>query len=123
MDLVAELSSNTKILNETLKVVPLIAKAAEYRHYTQHVHLLETVCKQVRDRSTCIRIQYMCREDRHIIYMLIYIKEYIKIKYLKVLLSEVRISNDDVRLSYFSRNLFSIDRKCVLLIGYNTRCL
>ena len=47
MDLVAELSSNTKVVNDVLKVVPLMAKAAEYRHYTQHLHLLETVCKQV----------------------------------------------------------------------------
>ncbi|XP_031559428.1 uncharacterized protein LOC116295668 [Actinia tenebrosa] len=45
--LVVELADNAKNHKEVVEVLPLIAKAAGYRHYTQHPYLLETVCKQL----------------------------------------------------------------------------
>ncbi|KAK3733797.1 hypothetical protein QZH41_015115, partial [Actinostola sp. cb2023] len=46
--LVVELSDNAKSHQEVISALPLMAKATEIRHYTQHPYLLETVCKQVR---------------------------------------------------------------------------
>ena len=47
VDLVAELSQNTKAQKEVISLIPLVAQAAHFKHYTQHLHLLETVCTQV----------------------------------------------------------------------------
>ena len=47
MDLVAELSANSKAHKEVISMIPLVAHAAHYKHYTQHLHLMETVCTQV----------------------------------------------------------------------------
>ena len=47
MDLVAELSQNLKAQKEVISLMPLMAQAAHFKHYTQHLHLLETVCTQV----------------------------------------------------------------------------
>lgn len=47
MDLVAELSTNPKAHKEVISLIPLVAQTAHYKHYTQHLHLLETVCTQV----------------------------------------------------------------------------
>ena len=47
VDLVAELSQNPKAQKEVFNLIPLMAQAAHFKHYTQHLHLLETVCTQV----------------------------------------------------------------------------
>lgn len=47
VDLVAELSTNPKAHKEVITLLPLVAQAAHYKHYTQHLHLLETVCTQL----------------------------------------------------------------------------
>ncbi|XP_022785332.1 uncharacterized protein LOC111325729 [Stylophora pistillata] len=47
VDLVAELSTNSKAHKEVITLLPLVAQAAHYKHYTQHLHLLETVCTQL----------------------------------------------------------------------------
>ena len=47
VDLVAELSQNSKAQKEVISLIPLVAQAAHFKHYTQHLHLLETVCTQV----------------------------------------------------------------------------
>ena len=47
VDLVAELSANPKAHKEVISLIPLLSHAAHYKHYTQHLHLLETVCTQV----------------------------------------------------------------------------
>lgn len=47
VDLVAELSQNPKAQKEVISLIPLVAQAAHFKHYTQHLHLLETVCTQV----------------------------------------------------------------------------
>ena len=54
MDLVAELSTNPKAHKEVITLMPLIAEAAHYKHYTQHLHLLETVCTQVNQLGNII---------------------------------------------------------------------
>ncbi|KAJ7369805.1 hypothetical protein OS493_036321 [Desmophyllum pertusum] len=47
VDLVAELSTNPKAHKEVISLIPLVAQTAHYKHYTQHLHLLETVCTQL----------------------------------------------------------------------------
>ena len=47
VDLVAELSQNPKAQKEVISLIPLVTQAAHFKHYTQHLHLLETVCTQV----------------------------------------------------------------------------
>lgn len=47
MDLVAELSSNAQAHKEVVSVIPLVAQVTQHKHYTQHLHLMETVCSQV----------------------------------------------------------------------------
>ena len=43
----AELSQINSLNQDLGKILPLLSKAASYQHYTQHVNLLETLCKQV----------------------------------------------------------------------------
>ena len=47
VDLVAELSGNPKTHKEVISLIPLVSQAAHHKHYTQHLHLMETVCTQV----------------------------------------------------------------------------
>ncbi|CAH3155687.1 unnamed protein product [Porites evermanni] len=47
VDLLAELSANPKTHKEVIKLIPLVSEAAHHKHYTQHLHLLETVCTQL----------------------------------------------------------------------------
>ncbi|XP_068751859.1 uncharacterized protein [Montipora capricornis] len=47
VDLVAELSSNVQAHKEVIGVIPVVAEATQYKHYTQHLHLMETVCAQL----------------------------------------------------------------------------
>lgn len=54
MDLVAELSTNPKAHKEVITLMSLVAEAAHYKHYTQHLHLLETVCTQVNQLGNII---------------------------------------------------------------------
>ena len=42
-----ELSQVPEAAPEIGKLMPLLAKATTHRHYTQHLVLLETFCKQV----------------------------------------------------------------------------
>ncbi|XP_041353501.1 uncharacterized protein LOC121371570 [Gigantopelta aegis] len=45
--LVAELSPIRAVTQKLNPIFPLMAKACSYRHYTQHVYLLESMCKQL----------------------------------------------------------------------------
>ena len=45
--LLAELSQLPDAAADVAKELPLVVNAASFKHYTQHVHLLETMCKQV----------------------------------------------------------------------------
>jgi len=45
--LLSELAQISKFSPSVSKYIPDVAKAAEMKHYTQHVHFLETVCKQL----------------------------------------------------------------------------
>jgi len=45
--LLAELSQLPDAAADVAKELPLVATTASFQHYTQHVHLLETMCKQV----------------------------------------------------------------------------
>jgi len=47
VDLVAELSANPKTHKEVISLIPLVSQAAHHKHYTQHLHLMETVCTQL----------------------------------------------------------------------------
>lgn len=47
VDLVAELSSNAQAHKEVVSVIPLVAQVTQHKHYTQHLHLMETVCSQL----------------------------------------------------------------------------
>ena len=60
MDLVAELSQNPKSQKEVISLIPLIAQAAHFKHYTQHLHLLETVCTQVTNFIIMTAILHYC---------------------------------------------------------------
>ena len=59
MDLVAELSQNPKAQKEVISLIPLIAQAAHFKHYTQHLHLLETVCTQVINFMTAMLLYWL----------------------------------------------------------------
>ncbi|KAK2178117.1 hypothetical protein NP493_558g01003 [Ridgeia piscesae] len=45
--LLAELSQLPDAAADVAKELPLVATTASFQHYTQHVHLLETMCKQL----------------------------------------------------------------------------
>lgn len=45
--LVAELSKIDFCSKEVTKLLPLLAKASNFKHYTQHLSFLETMCKRV----------------------------------------------------------------------------
>ncbi|KAK2561519.1 hypothetical protein P5673_015491 [Acropora cervicornis] len=51
VDLVAELSSNAQTHKEVVSVIPLVAQVTQHKHYTQHLHLMETVCSQKSDNA------------------------------------------------------------------------
>ena len=59
VDLVAELSQNPKAQKEVISLIPLIAQAAHFKHYTQHLHLLETVCTQVTNFMTAMLLYWL----------------------------------------------------------------
>lgn len=43
----AELAANKEALKPVTDCLPILAKAASFRHYSQHFHLLETLCCQI----------------------------------------------------------------------------
>ncbi|XP_065058563.1 uncharacterized protein LOC135686289 [Rhopilema esculentum] len=43
----AELSTNKLAVKDVMECIPLLSKAASFRHYTQHFHLLETLCSKL----------------------------------------------------------------------------
>ena len=43
----AELASNKSAAKLVIDCLPLLSKAASYRHYSQHFHLLETLCNKL----------------------------------------------------------------------------
>lgn len=45
--LAVELSDNAQTHEDIVGVLPLVSKAAEFKHYSHHLYLLETLCKQV----------------------------------------------------------------------------
>ena len=45
--LLGELAQIDKSANKVAQLLPLLAKATSHRQYTQHVHFLESFCKQV----------------------------------------------------------------------------
>ncbi|GAB1608917.1 uncharacterized protein LOC115226077, partial [Argonauta hians] len=47
INLVAELATLPSMGGAVEELLPLVASAAGYRHYTQHLYLLETVCKRL----------------------------------------------------------------------------
>ena len=61
MDLVAELSANSKTHKDVISLIPLMAEAAHHKHYTQHLHLMETVCTQV--NGTLQLLLVICTDD------------------------------------------------------------
>ncbi|CAI9744392.1 XP_029652912.1uncharacterized protein LOC115226077 [Octopus vulgaris] len=47
INLVAELASLPPMSSTVTQLLPFVANAASFRHYTQHLYLLETVCKRL----------------------------------------------------------------------------
>ena len=45
--MLGELAQTDKSANKVAQLLPLLAKATSHRQYTQHVHFLESFCKQV----------------------------------------------------------------------------
>ncbi|GFY50792.1 uncharacterized protein TNIN_184751 [Trichonephila inaurata madagascariensis] len=45
--LVAELSQINELTSQICEIIPLLHEAATYKHYTHHVCLLESLCKQL----------------------------------------------------------------------------
>lgn len=68
VDFVAELSQNPKAQKEVISLIPLVAQAAHFKHYTQHLHLLETVCTQVTNFMMAMLLYCGCSKVLIIIY-------------------------------------------------------
>ncbi|KAK2162572.1 hypothetical protein LSH36_96g05027 [Paralvinella palmiformis] len=47
VNLISQLSSMESAKQDICKLLALMASASSHQHYTQHVHFLETVCKQI----------------------------------------------------------------------------
>lgn len=47
VNLIAELSSLPEMASFITSLLPLVAKAASFHHYTQHLYFLETICKKL----------------------------------------------------------------------------